>query len=122
MKRFFAILTLVLGVSSFSYAQEGVVMSNGSKQLVASKASGEYSFTFPSDVTKEQVESNSKYYTLYFTPAFDEATHKVSIKLNENSERSRFVIARFLTACGMKEVSVDGKNVDMTSFIENYLK
>jgi hypothetical protein len=122
MKRFFAILALVLGVSGFTYAQDGVVKSNGTEQLKTSKISGEYAFTFPATVTKEQVENNAKYYTLYFTPVFDDASKKVSIKLNENTERSRYVIARFLTACGMKEVAIDGKNVDMTSFIENYLK
>lgn len=120
MKTIFTIALVLFGFTSF--AQSNVAVSQGATELAKSKESGSYSFTLPSNVTSEDVKNNAKYYELYFKPEFDASTHKVSIKLTENTERNRFVIARFLSACGVQEVTVDNSNVSIGDFINNYLQ
>ncbi len=110
-----------LGVTMM-YAQDNLAKSHGVEALRASKTSGVYEFTLPSGVTGDQVEKNSKYYELYMTPTFDANSHEVKIVLKENSDKNRYTVARFLTSCGVQEVVVDGKNYNMTQFIETYLK
>lgn len=121
MKTLITIALCFFGITSV-LAQDNVAKSQGAAELAKSKESGVYSITLPANVTEEDVKTNSKYYELYFTPDFNSGTHVVTIKLNENTERNRFVIARFLSACGIQEVTVDSKNVSISDFIANYLK
>ena len=76
-----------------------------------SKSSGEYTFTLPSSVTKEDVAKSSKYYTHYFTVDFDPNAHEAKINMVVNEAKNRYVIVRFLTSCGVRFITVDGTNV-----------
>jgi hypothetical protein len=124
MKRFVYTLFAVLFVTFATYAQEPaeIAVSQGSKVLAESKASGEYLFSLPSNVTKEDVAKSSKYYTHYFTVDFDASSKKVTINMVVNEAKNRFVIVRFLTSCGVRFIAVDGDNVSISDFTEKYLK
>ncbi len=123
MKKLINTLILVVGIVGFSFAQDAhTAKSNGSKALSASKTSGVYEFTLPADVTSDKVEESSKYYTHYFTVAFDENTHVATITMAQNDSKSRHVIARFFTACGVQNVVVDDKSFNPSEFAESYLK
>lgn len=124
MKKLLVILVLFLGVSGFSSAQTDaeIALSKGTAALASSKTSGTYNFTMPSHITADDIAKNAKYYTHYLTPTYNDGANEVTIVMVDNSEKSRAVITRFLTACGMKAVNVDGKNIDLMSFMESYLK
>lgn len=124
MKKLFYTLFVVIGLSTFGFAQEksNTVLSNGATELTASKVSGDYVFQLPENVTAEDVKSSAEYYTHYFSVSFDENSHKVSITMVENTSKNRFVIARFLTACKMEYIQIDNDALKVHDFIEQYLK
>ena len=122
MKKLMYTLFVLVGLTSFSFAQQNTAVSQGAKALELSKTSGEYVFTLPSNLTNREVQDNAKYYTHYFTVDFNEESHEAKIKMIENTSKSRFVIARFLTACKVSEVKVDSEMVKITPFLNDYLK
>lgn len=123
MKKFFSTLIIVLGFAAvgFSQTEAAVANSEGKSALVASKASGQYSFTLPSTVTEESVAKNAAYYTDYFTVDYNDATKVANITMVNNEASSRIVIARFLSASGAREVEIDGTNYSIGDFIQNFL-
>ena len=123
MKKFIKSFILVIAFAGVSFAQDGQVAgSQGSDALIKSKASGDYSFVMPTNLTAENIADNSKYYTHYFSIEFDEGSHTAMIHLLENSAKNRFVIRRFLTACGVNSIEVDDANLDLDAFTEKYLQ
>lgn len=122
MKKFISILVLVLGFAGMSIAQTEVANSKGSKELAASKSSGTYSFVLPSRVSQDDIDKNMKYYKLYMDAAFNANSHEVLLTLSENSQKNRYVVARFLTALKVTHVKVDGENMVMDAFIKKYLE
>lgn len=124
MKKLFYTLVILLSVSISANAQETteIAASKGTSALSDSKTSGSYVFTLPGNVTKDDVDKASKYYTHYFTVGFDEGSHEVSVNMVDNTAKNRYVIARFLTACGVRYVTVDKDNIPLHDFIEKYLQ
>ena len=124
MKKLIYSIVLLVSMSSLTYAQEAesIAKSNGKVELVQSKTTGVYQFSFATDRTAESVEKAASYYTSNFTVDFDEASNTATINLVENDVTSRTVIARFLAVNQVKFIEIDGMNVEMYVFIESYLK
>lgn len=124
MKKLILTFFVLIGLSSLGFAQEAsqIATTKGAKELSASKASGNFEFTLPGNLTADQVEKNSTYYTHYFTVSFDANSHKATIEMMENTSKNRYVIARFLTACGISHLEVDDNNIELYDFIDDYLK
>ena len=123
MKKLLYTLIVLLGLGSIAFGQDKREVAHSKKsELVRSKDSGKYKFVLSSDLSKEEVDKNAKYYTHYFTVRFDEVSHEVSLDLIENEAKSRLVISRFLTACGVNYIKVDQENVSLGDFTERYLK
>ncbi|MBL4861830.1 MAG: hypothetical protein JKY09_02280 [Crocinitomicaceae bacterium] len=121
MKKLIYTLFVLVGLSSFSFAQENdLAITNGATELAVSKVSGIYVFTLPDNVTKEDVAKNAKYYTHYFSVEFKD--HKATIKMTNNNAKDRYVIARFLTACKVRHIQVDDDSLELYDFIEKHLK
>ena len=113
-------------MSSLTFAQEvesaNTAKSNGKSELVKSKTTGEYQFSFITDRTKESVEKAASYYTTYFTVTFDEASNTATVKMIENNVTSRTIVSRFLAMNQIRYIEVDGTNVSLSDFIDSYLK
>jgi hypothetical protein len=124
MKKLIYITIAFFGMASFSLAQEAkeIAKSISASELVKSKSSGVYVLTLPNEVTTEMVEKNVKYYTHYFTVAFNQSSHTATITMIDNQPKNRTVIARFLTACGVRYVSVDKSNLTLEDFMKSYLE
>lgn len=120
MKILFSTLFALL-VLSFSFGQEVAVVRSAS-DLTAIKEKGKGSITLPAKLTKEEVQSKARYYTLYFTVDFDEKSKVATISMVENSERSRAIIVRFLAACEVQTIRVAGEDVNRDQVFEKYLK
>lgn len=119
MKTLFS-FALIMFLSVMTFAQE---LATSTKQELSSiKTEGKGSIVMPSTLTSDDVAKASKYYTHYFTVEFDETTHKATILMVDNTEKSRIVIVRFLSACGVESVSVDGESVDKMAVYERYWK
>lgn len=123
MKNLF-ILFIALSAFTFnSNAQEtATAVTKGAEALNASKSSGEYTFILPSTITQEDVDQSMKYYSHYMTTNFNNDSKEAVITLKENTQKNRYVIARFLTACGVKTVQVGNENYDISAFINKYLQ
>lgn len=121
MKTIITLALCFLGVTMI-HAQTNVAQSRGVEALRVSKTNGIYEFVLPESVSEDDVQKNSKYYELYFTPVFNSNSHVVKIELKDDSDKARYTVARFLSACGVQEVLVDGKNYTISQFIETYLK
>lgn len=124
MKKLIYSIVLLVSMTSLTYAQEAesIAKSNGKVELVQSKTTGVYQFSFATDRTAESVEKAASYYTSNFTVDFDEASNTATINLVENDVTSRTVIARFLAVNQVKFIEIDGMNVEMYVFLESYLK
>jgi hypothetical protein len=124
MKKLVSTLFILLGLVTFSFAQEAhtIAVSNGAEALNSSKVSGDYEFTLPSTLTEEQVVKNASYYTSILTVTFDKGSNKASIHMLSNEQKDRYVLARFLTACKIQHVKVGDDTVELYDFIEKFLK
>lgn len=121
MNKLFSTLIVVLGFAAFGFSQN-IANSEGTNALAASKTSGEYSFTLPSEMDDEMVAKNAAYYTAYFTVNFDNSSKVANITMVDNTPRGRSVIARFLSSSNVREIEVDGVNHTVGDFMENFLK
>ena len=123
MKTIFAVLTTVFlaGTSVFAQDRSTVATAQTKTELVASKSSGKYFITLPDGMTASEVAENSKFYTRIFTISFDEKSDIATITMIENSDKSRHVIVRFLTSCGVQSVMVDGREMMLEDFFTNFM-
>lgn len=114
---------MVLGVSLSSFAQDAskIALSEGTTSLKSSMESNEFHFTLPNKMTKAEVEKSASYYTSDITVVFDETKNAVTITVVGTQKKSKYIIARFLTACGASFIKVDDKNLEMSEFIKAYL-
>lgn len=118
MKTFFSTFIFVLALG-FSFGQASV---KSASDLTSLKDKGIGYITLPANLTKEDVTSYSKYYPLYFTVDFNESSKVATIKMVDNSERSRAIIVRFLAACEIQTIDVAGVTVNRDQLFEKYLK
>ncbi len=120
------ILTLVLitflgGTLSAQEAPSVAKIQNAEK-FTASKDKGLYVFQMPSSVTADQVKKAASYYTQYFTVEFDAKAHDAKITMLKNDDVSKHVIVRFLVTNGIKEINMTGKNYDVETFFQDYIR
>lgn len=120
MKTLVSMLVILL-TFSLSYGQETASVKSAS-DVISIKEKGKGHITLPSKLTREEVMSKAKYYTLYFTVEFDDKSKVVTISMVENTERSRAIIIRFLAACEVQTVNVAGEIMDRAQLYERYLK
>ena len=124
MKKLISTLIAVLAIVSFGFSQEAsnTATSEGRAALTESKVSGEYTFILAADQTKEKVERSANYYTSYFTVNYDEKANSAKITMVDDEPRSKFIIARFLSATGAQYVKVDDAVIPMDEFIKSYMQ
>jgi hypothetical protein len=120
---FFLLLVLILSLNSF-LAQEstGIASVLSKADAVDIKNTGKLKITLPASSEKEEVDKSASYYVHNFSVNFDANSKVAELIMVTNDERSRQIIVRFLTACGVSQVNVGGTMVDLYPFYENYLK
>lgn len=120
MKTLVSMLIMLL-TFSLSYGQEAASVKSAS-DVISIKEKGKGYITLPSKLTREEVMSKAKYYTLYFTVDFDDRSKLATISMVDNTERSRAIIIRFLAACEVQTINVAGEVMDRGQLFERYLK
>lgn len=124
MRKIFLSLFVLFSLTSFSFAQEAelLVDSKGKSALIESKTTGEFEFKFETKKSKESIEKASSFYTQHFTVDYNEETGIVKINMINNTPESRIIVSRFLSYSQVRFVKVDNENLNMTDFIEMYLR
>jgi hypothetical protein len=108
---------------SVSFAQEKMFVTVASKSaILEGKSTGKFMFIFPEGISKEDVDKSAAYYIHNFTVNYDVKTKVAEINMVSNDERSRRVIVRFLSACGIQKINLEGNLLDLFPFYESYLK
>jgi hypothetical protein len=120
MKTFLLTCVACFGLAMSVFSQKAV-MTDGKVELVKSKTSGTYNFTFPDDTDTEEIKTVAGYYTEYFTVNYEEDSKKAEIVLVENTEINRRIITRFLSSSNIETVVVDGAKFTIDQFLETYL-
>lgn len=115
---------MVFGFVGFAFSQDKANTAKSSSKVVLAegKTTGNYIIILPEGANAEQVKKNASYYQSSFTVDYLEKTREVRIKMIQNDDRNRHVIVRFLSACGVQYVAVDGKNLSTEEFFTAYLK
>lgn len=121
MKKILAILVLL---TSFTFANAQNANEGHAKMISTEMVSesGKLILNLPGNLTKEEVDKRASYYGLYFTVDYDVKSSNAVITMNENTEKSRRVIIRFLAACDADSVIVKGKTLSKEDFYTQYLK
>lgn len=124
MKTIFLSFITFLSISTFSFGQDAsnIATAQTKNELVSSKESGNYVFILPAGLSVDDVNKNAKYYVHYFTVEYLEKTNQANITMITNDDKSRHVIMRFLTACGVRYVMVDGNTVSLEDFFVNFVQ
>lgn len=121
MKVLVTTLVLILGMT-VANAQSNVAIVKSKSDVTSIRDNGKGMISLPSNLTAEDVQSKAKYYTHYFTVNFDAGSHVATITMVENDERSRSVIYRFLLACDVKSVKIEGAELTTDEFYSTYIK
>lgn len=124
MKKLISTFVFVVGFVAISLAQDAsnTAMTSGADALMKSKASGAYVYTLPENVTNDQVGQAAQYYTQYFTVDFDDASNEATLTMMNEKDSNRAVMVRFLSACGVKYVTIDGSDLNLQEFMEQHLQ
>ncbi len=124
MKKIISTLIVLLSIVSFGFSQEAsnTATSEGKAALMESKVSGEYNFVLAPGQSKEKVEKSASYYISYFTVDYDEKANSAKITMVSDAPKSKFIIARFLSATGSHYVKVDDSVIPMDEFIRSYIQ
>lgn len=124
MRTLFLSFIAIIGFSAISFSQlaSTVASAQTKTELATSKETGKYLFVLPSGLTTEEVTKNAKYYTLYFTVDFNQTSSEAKINMIANDEKSRHVVIRFFSACGVQSVKVDGNTISTEEFFLTYMK
>lgn len=116
-------LVAALMITAFTFAQSTITFKDatpGYNKMATSK----FNFTFSAAHTPEDIMSNAGYYESYFTVAVTPAgdgISNVTITLVEDNEMARRVILRLLVNLDVKNVSVNGTDIDRNEFMTNYI-
>jgi len=124
MKKNLALFVILLFSFSTLQAQEKSNIASVSSKAIWSegKTSGKFRIILPEGSVKEDVEKSASYYVHNFTVNYDSATRIAEISMVTNDERSRQIIVRFLSACGVQKINLEGTLIDLYPFYDTYLK
>ena len=124
MKTLFLTTVLFFGITASVCGQSDirVAVSKSKSELAQSKTNGKYIFSLPTGTPSDKVEQNAKYYTNYFTVTYSSTTSVANITMITNDEKSRHIICRFLIACGIEKINVEGTDLAIEEFFTSYLK
>jgi hypothetical protein len=123
MRTLFLSVLTVVSMVTMSYAQEiNTATAQSKTELISSKETGNYSFILGNKLTADEVAKNAQYYVHYFTVVYSEKTNEAKITMVTNDDKNRHVVVRFLTACGIQNVIVDGRTLSTDEFFINFMK
>lgn len=124
MKKFISTIAFVIGFVAITMAQDATntAASLGAEELAKSKEAGTYVYTMPEGLTNERVEKASSYYLANFNVEFEASSKEATIKMVSEEAQNRAVMLRFLSACGVHYVLVDGDTLNLSDFMEKHLQ
>ena len=123
MRTLFLSVLTVVSMVTMSYAQEiNSATAQSKTELISSKETGNYSFILGNKLSAEEVAKNAQYYVHYFTVNYSDKTNEAKVTMIANDEKTRHIVVRFLTACGIQNVIVDGKTISAEEFYINFMK
>lgn len=121
MKALLSAIVFFIGLTA-AFGQDHMATVKSKADITSIRENGKGAIVLPANLSAEDVQGKAKFYTHYFTVDFDAASHTAKFTMVDNDERSRAVIMRFLAACNVDTVNVEGEMVPRDQLYEKYLK
>lgn len=119
------ILGLAVGLllTSLTFAHQGVIFTDATDNYKKEDVTT-FHFSMGENFTADQIDKTASYYTNYFTTsvaANAEGGHNLSFTLVEDTDIARKVIMRFFVSLEVSEIIVNGKTLELDTFISDYI-
>jgi hypothetical protein len=122
IKNLLYVLAMIFSFAFTSIAQENYATAKSADKFITANKEGVFHFLLPESVTAEDVALSAEFYTMYFKVNFDEGTHLVTITMEENGDKAKHVMVRFLVSLGLREVMYDNKLYEVEKFYQTFLR
>jgi hypothetical protein len=99
-----------------------VAFATSKTELAEGKRIGKFKFVLPDGLSLDDVKKNASYYVHNFSVEYVPNKNEAFITMVTNDERNRLIIVRFLSACGVQQVNIEGTLMETFKFYETYLK
>jgi hypothetical protein len=106
----------------FSQEDSGIATVNTKAEALALKTTGKLKIKMPSVSSKEDVVKSASYYVHNFLVDFDNESKIAEVIMVTNDSRNRQIIVRFLSACAIQQINIEGELIELSPFYESYLK
>ena len=106
------------------YSQEnsGIAYVSSKAVFLEGKTNGRFKFKFPAELNKEDVDKSASYYAHNFAVNFDNISKEAEVIMASNTEQSRKIIVRFLSACGVQYIQMEDSVIALYPFYDMYIK
>lgn len=98
-----------------------VAIVQSTKDFQAQELKDIFTFTVSKDITAEQVKYQSAFYTDYFTVQFNEATHQLTFKMNDQDLKKRNIMRRMFAGLEVESVQFDGIFYTVDDFFQKHI-
>jgi hypothetical protein len=124
MKCIFICLIILMFSANTLFSQEdsGIATVNTKAEALALKTTGKLKIKMPSVSSKEDVVKSASYYVHNFLVDFDNESKIAEVIMVTNDSRNRQIIVRFLSACAIQQINIEGELIELSPFYESYLK
>jgi len=120
---FICLIILMFSVNTlFSQEDSGIATVNTKAEALALKTTGKLKIKMPSVSSKEDVVKSASYYVHNFLVDFDNESKIAEVIMVTNDSRNRQIIVRFLSACAIQQINIEGELIELSPFYERYLK
>ncbi|MBI2259075.1 MAG: hypothetical protein HYU67_09260 [Flavobacteriia bacterium] len=122
MKKITFLFLVFFTVSSFAQKKFHQITCDTKTSIEKQKENGSFTFIFPDQIDKEQIDRTAKFYTNYFVVSFNNKTKSVQIRMTVNDQNNRRVIKRFLISNKIEEIILDDQIYTVDNFYNQFLK
>lgn len=120
---FICLIILMFSANTlFSQEDSGIATVNTKAEALALKTTGKLKIKMPSVSSKEDVVKSASYYVHNFLVDFDNESKIAEVIMVTNDSRNRQIIVRFLSACAIQQINIEGELIELSPFYERYLK
>lgn len=122
MTHFLYLITFLICFNSISQEDKVNAITKGKTELLQNKKDGHFSFALSKNISLEEIEKKSSYYSTSFSVEYNSKKNELIVLMKINDEKNRHILIRFLTSIRVDEINSDNKSYKLQEFYDNFLK
>ncbi len=122
MTHFLYLITFLICFNSISQEYNVNAITKGKTELLQNKKDGHFSFALSKNISLEEIEKKSSYYSTSFSVEYNSKKNELIVLMKINDEKNRHILIRFLTSIGVEEINSDNNSYKLQEFYDNFLK